>query len=197
MAAREIADSLWAELYGVEMRAGKRRSLLAYFHGRSSLATWLRAVVAQRHLDNVRAARRFEPIEKAPEPTAAQACDDPPEPAHGPLMETFAAALRAALAELEPRDRMRLNYHYRDELTLREVARLMGEHESTVSRKLERCRRELKRQVERTLRLTHRLSEEQIRLCYDRAAEDAPFRLGAELSSSAGVVSQRKEGRSF
>jgi hypothetical protein len=39
--AEELADSLFAELYGVS--EGKRGSLLKYFHGRSSLKTWLRA----------------------------------------------------------------------------------------------------------------------------------------------------------
>ena len=46
MMARELADSMWAELYGVDARGGQHRSLLDYFHGRSSLATWLRAIVA-------------------------------------------------------------------------------------------------------------------------------------------------------
>ena len=40
--ARELADSLYADLYGVEQRDGERQSLFRYFHGRSSLATWLR-----------------------------------------------------------------------------------------------------------------------------------------------------------
>ena len=57
--AREIADSLYAELYGVN-RA--RRSLLLSFSGRSSLATWLRAVLCQRFVDRIRAQRRLEPL---------------------------------------------------------------------------------------------------------------------------------------
>ena len=52
-AARELADSLYADLYGVDQRGGARQSLLRYFHGRSSLATWLRAVLAQRHVDRL------------------------------------------------------------------------------------------------------------------------------------------------
>jgi RNA polymerase sigma-70 factor (ECF subfamily) len=55
VAARELADSIWAELYGTEIRGGKRRSLLDYFHGRSALKTWMRAVLAQRHIDAMRA----------------------------------------------------------------------------------------------------------------------------------------------
>ena len=53
--ARELADSLYADLYGTTERAGERRSLFRYFHGRSSLPTWLRAVLAQRHVDAIRA----------------------------------------------------------------------------------------------------------------------------------------------
>src|ERR1700693_2089999 len=59
--AQELADSLFAELYGLS--ADKRRSLLRYFHGRSSLKTWLRAVLAQRHVDRIRAGRKFEELE--------------------------------------------------------------------------------------------------------------------------------------
>ena len=60
--ARELADSLYAELYGIKDRPGDRRSLFHYFQGRSSLATWLRAVLAQRYVDRLRAQRRFEPL---------------------------------------------------------------------------------------------------------------------------------------
>src|SRR5918993_5063617 len=70
-AARDIADGLYAELYGLTERDGERRSLLRYFHGRSSLATWLRAVLAQRHVDRVRANRKFEPLAEDDEPSAA------------------------------------------------------------------------------------------------------------------------------
>src|ERR1700675_1185253 len=58
--AKELADSLFAELYGLS--AEKRGSLLRYFHGRSSLRTWLRAVLAQRHVDKIRAGRKFEDL---------------------------------------------------------------------------------------------------------------------------------------
>jgi len=200
MVAREIADSMWAELYGVNARGEQRRSLLAYFHGRSSLATWLRAIIAQRHIDSVRGSKRFAPLDytESHDSRASQESVDPPEPGHWRMMEIFAAVLSAAIAALAGKDRVRLGYYYRDELTLREVARAMDEHESTVSRKLERTRRELRRSVERELRRTHRMSSEQIQLCYDHASEDAPFKLGAEISpAGAGLISQKKEGSSF
>ena len=45
---------------GFAERDGERQSLFRYFHGRSSLATWLRAVLAQRVVDAVRVERRLE-----------------------------------------------------------------------------------------------------------------------------------------
>jgi RNA polymerase sigma-70 factor len=200
MASREIADSMWAELYGVgvDAQGGNRRSLLDYFHGRSSLATWMRAIVAQRHIDSIRGSRRFEPLENLESHHTREVSLDGqnPEPGHLRMMEMFAMVLSAALAVLPAKDRMRLGFYYRDELTLREIARAMGEHESTVSRKLERTRRELRAKVERELRRTHRMSAEQIQHCYDHAAEDAPFRFGAE-STPANALSQKKDGGSF
>src|SRR5579862_1497622 len=61
--ACELADSLFAELYGLERDGRQRKTpLLDYFHGRSKLATWLRAVLAQRHVDALRSAKRTESL---------------------------------------------------------------------------------------------------------------------------------------
>src|SRR5437660_9172101 len=60
--ACDLADSLCTELYGLTDAKGAERSLFRYFHGRSSLKTWLRAVLAQRHIDSIRAGRRFEDL---------------------------------------------------------------------------------------------------------------------------------------
>ena len=55
---RELADSLYADLFGLRQSEGQRKSLFDYFHGRSKLGTWLRAVLAQRHVDELRRASR-------------------------------------------------------------------------------------------------------------------------------------------
>ena len=63
--ARDLADSLYADLYGMPEGGNERRSLFRYFQGRSSLATWLRAVLAQRYVDRLRAQKRMEQIGRA------------------------------------------------------------------------------------------------------------------------------------
>src|SRR5215467_5999648 len=62
--ATELADSLFADLYGISGSKAGGRSLFRYFHGRSSLKTWLRAVLAQRHIDAVRAGKKFESLDE-------------------------------------------------------------------------------------------------------------------------------------
>jgi RNA polymerase sigma-70 factor, ECF subfamily len=180
---RELADSLYADLYGLEIRAGARRSLLQYFDGRSSLATWLHAVLARRFIDGYRRERRMTSLEDCP-PAAlpeASSTGDPPDPDRARYVALLRDALESALRALQPKDRLRLSYYYVENLTLKEIGRLLNEHESSVSRRLNRSRKGLRRQVERALR-RDRLSDEQIRLCYDYATQDWPFDLTRALA---------------
>jgi len=190
--ARELADSLYAELFGVSETGKERKSLFLYFHGRSKLSTWLRAVLAQRHVDALRAARRTESLdaEDEYEPVRASVAADARTDSIASDLERerylnlLQSALTAALAALEPRDRLRLSYYYVQELTLAQIGRLLGEHEATVSRKLDRTRRELRKQVESALAgAPHRLSAAQLELCFEYARGEWPFDLTRSLSS--------------
>ena len=69
---RELADSLYGELFGLPGKDGNRRSLLVHYHGRSRLITWLRSVLVQRHIDRVRVTRRFEPLDDGESGGSAQ-----------------------------------------------------------------------------------------------------------------------------
>ena len=53
-AARELADSLYADLYGTTTRDGQRISKLASYTGRGSLEGWLRTVMAQEFVNRFR-----------------------------------------------------------------------------------------------------------------------------------------------
>ncbi|MGC2332813.1 MAG: sigma-70 family RNA polymerase sigma factor [Candidatus Acidiferrales bacterium] len=199
--ARELADSLYADLYGLRESEGQRKSLFDYFHGRSKLGTWLRAILAQRHVDAIRRARKLEPLEdetgrergEITERAAANVPGGsgatrasvglPPDPDRARYLSLLQAALTAALSSLEPRDRLRLAYYYADERTLAEIGRLLGEHEATVSRKLERTRRDLREGVNAALREGKQLSEAQVQLCYEYACKEWPFDLTAPLQT--------------
>ena len=167
--ARELADSLYADLFGLEVAGGERRSLFRYFHGRSSLATWLRAVLAQRLVDRARAQVRIAPLPDE-EPAASERHGlDTERDRYVALLDT---TFRESMAELDPRDRLRLRYYYVQGLTLAETGRLLHEHEASVSRHLSAARKVIRRSVERRLKEAG-LNPEQIALCFESVTEDA------------------------
>jgi RNA polymerase sigma-70 factor (ECF subfamily) len=169
--ARELADAIYADLYGTEERDGKRKSLFRYFHGRSALTTWLRAVLAQRHVDAIRAHRRFDdmPEEDPPDPRPSS---EPPDPDRVRLLTLFHHALEAVVAALVPRDRLRLALYYGEDLTLAQIGRITGEHEATVSRQLAKTRRGIRASVAERLTSDEGLDEAQVEECFASAVED-------------------------
>jgi RNA polymerase sigma-70 factor, ECF subfamily len=176
-AGRELADSLYAELFGLPGADGERRSLLAYYHGRSRLITWLRSVMVQRFIDRGRANARFEPLgddEPLDVPSSSSAATDPERQRLSGLAQQ---ALDAAIDGLEPKDRLRLRLYYGQDLTLARIGRLLGESEATVSRKLERARRTLRGEVSSILRRQHGLSAAAVQLCFEYAAEAPEMQL--------------------
>ncbi|MGB9436161.1 MAG: RNA polymerase sigma factor, partial [Candidatus Acidiferrum sp.] len=188
--AQELADSLFAELFGLVDGKRGEASLLRYFHGRSSLKTWLRTILAQRHIDRIRQSRRWESLERedgAEEKSLpAQKVTTPAfDPHRSQYLRRFLLALNDSLSALDPTDRRRLEFYYARQKTLAEIGRLLGEHESTASRHLERVRRELRAKVEECLRRGQHasdplrslppLSNAEIALCFEYAAEDSPI----------------------
>ena len=190
--AEELADSLFADLYGLS--AEKRGSLLRYFHGRSSLKTWLRAVLAQRHVDKIRAGRRFEELNEEQTQEGDSAASSRPtdlsiveagDPHREKYLALFTRALEMALKNLASEDSRRLRMYYAEEKKLAEIGRAFGEHESSASRHLEKARHDLRQAVEEILRTgsglmdgaSKGLSEAQISLCFEYASQDAPIDL--------------------
>jgi len=189
--ARDLADSLYADLYGMPQGESERRSLFRYYQGRSSLATWLRAVLSQRYVDRLRARKRLEPLpdeDSASTPIAGRGAD-PPDPDRSRHAGVLRQALAGAVDRLDSRDRLRLGCYYVQELTLAETGRLLKEHEATASRQLARTRRLLREDVERQLRDEAGLSDIQISECFESASEDAgPLDLGQLLARKKPVA---------
>jgi RNA polymerase sigma-70 factor, ECF subfamily len=128
----DLADALYAELYGLREREGARRSPLASYSGRGSLLGWLRTTLVQRFRDHHRRTHREEPLEDFDRP-AAQAEETPvAEPA------ALVKAVERTLASLPAEDRFLLVAYYLDRQTLFKIARTLGVHEATISRRLKR-----------------------------------------------------------
>jgi RNA polymerase sigma factor (sigma-70 family) len=190
--ACELADSLFGELYGLVDGKRGERSLFRYFHGRSTLKTWLRAVLAQRHIDGIRAGRRFEELDTEEKSGPQEKIQTgpltlPADPHRDRYVSLFRRALETALQKLPSQDNERLRLYYAEGKTLAESGRILGEHESSVSRNLDRIRRELRGAVEEILRrgcaatngfaAESGLSEAEITLCFEYVSADSPIDL--------------------
>lgn len=171
--AREIAEALYAELFGLKELDGRRQSVFRYFHGRSSLATWLRSLIAQRFVDRHRETRRLEPLPEDSSAASIASTAKAEHPDRNRFVAAMHAVLPAAIAALAPRDRLRLACYYAQEMTLAQIGRLTGEHEATVSRQLARTRKSIREAVERSLKSRHGFSPAEIEECFASVVEDA------------------------
>jgi RNA polymerase sigma-70 factor (ECF subfamily) len=144
-AARELADSLYADLYGTTTRDGQRVSKLASYTGRGSLEGWLRTVMAQEYVNRYRRQRRLVSLdEESEEGTQFAAADPEPVATVDPRVE---AATDQALSALSSEDRFLLASYYLDGRTLADIARTLGVHESTISRKLDKLAKSLRKHI--------------------------------------------------
>ena len=165
-AAEDLAQSIWAELYGLRVRKdGKPASKLAYYSGRGSLAGWLRAVVGQLAVDTFRKQSRLVQTEEdadldrlahdgqGGEGHVIVAGIPTPEDA---ISNRFAQAdmeeaLNRAIQELGAEDRLLVKLYYFDNLRLREAGAVLGVHEATASRRLTRIQTDLRKRVAKIL----------------------------------------------
>ena len=146
---RELADSLYAELYGLGS-TDDRRSKLALYSGRGSLAGWLRMVLAQSYINQIRAGKRLVSIEQEQEEHGRQFPAATSE-ASGPTDSRVRDAIDEALLALSGEERFLLSSYFLDGRRLAEIGRTLGVHESTISRKMEKLLAEVRKRIRKGL----------------------------------------------
>ena len=162
-AAEELAQSIWAELYGLRLRDdGRRATKLAYYSGRGSLAGWLRAVVAQLSVDTYRKQSKLVQTEEDTDldrlardahvseasAFAVSGVSNPEQSLSTRFAQTdLQDALTKAMQELAAEDRLLVKLYYFDNLRLREAGAVLGVHEATASRRLTRIQTDLRKRV--------------------------------------------------
>lgn len=188
--ARDLADSLYAELYGTNLRGGERVSKLASFTGRGSLEGWLRTVLSQEFVNRYRRTKRLVSLDEeneegerfaAPEPEPATTSDSRLE-----------SATDEALAALPSDDRLVLAAYYLDGRTLAEVARMLGVHESTISRKVDKLAKALRKKILAGM-MQRGLSRRQAEEALDVDVRDVQVNIRRSLAqeSPAGAFSEQ------
>ncbi len=177
--AEDLASSIWAELYGLRQGAdGNKKSKLAYYSGRGSLAGWLRAVVSQLAIDEYRKQSRFVQIEENREfenlaedasnhtgrDLVVHHADNPEDLlTNESSSRDVSLALKHAVETLDAEDKLVMKLYYFDDLKLKEIASMFGYHEATASRKLVRIQTEIRKSVEKKLRSDHGWSETEVK----------------------------------
>ena len=146
-AGHELADSLYSEMFGLTERDGERRSPLQYYSGRGSFQGFLRATLAQRHVDAYRRTGRETALPAAELAAPAETPGPTPD-----LLVRLAVALQAILGVLEPEDRFLLSAWFLDRRTLMEISRTLRVHEATVSRRIGRLTARLHKELLASLR---------------------------------------------
>ena len=206
--ASELADSLFADLYGLNLRSepgdpgddgvAVRRSKLIFYTGRGSLEGWLRTVMAQEFINRYRKQKRMVSLEEKTE-EGVQFAAAAPEPAYT-SDQRLEAATDQALAELSSEDRFVLASYYLDGRTLAEIARTLRLHESSISRRLDRVSGGLRKRILAGLR-ERGMSHAQATEALDTDVRDIQLDLRGRLlqdskaqSFSIGKVSAKDAG---
>jgi RNA polymerase sigma-70 factor, ECF subfamily len=182
---RELADSLYADLYGTQSREGRRQSKLFSYGGRGSLGGWLRTVLAQEYINHYRKHRRLVSLDheceegvQFPAATVAEIAS---------VDERLEQAVDDALRTLHPEDRFILASYFLDERTLAEIARALSVHESTISRKVEKLTKTVKKQILKLL-IRMGMSRRQAEEALSADARDMRLDIRASLAQDSGNV---------
>ena len=161
---RELADCIYADLYGTKVRDEERVSKLRFYNGRGSLDGWLRTVLAQEYVNTYRKQRRLVSLDEESEEGVQFAA---PERNDAPAADpALAGATDDALRSLSAEERFVLSSYFLDHRTLADIARTLRVHESTISRKVEKLTKSLRKQILKNLvklGLSRRQAEEALR----------------------------------
>jgi RNA polymerase sigma-70 factor, ECF subfamily len=183
----ELVSAIYSELFGLTEREGRRWSPLLRYSGRGSLMGWLRAVLAQRRVDQYRKIGRETELGEI-EPAARVSEQTEPE-----KLGDLRVALKMTLSEASAEERFLLSAYFLDQHTLHEMSRVLRVHEATISRKLKRATERLRKQLLRTLKargLSRRAAEEAL----GTDPRDVDINLRKLLQKSAGDPIPDKEG---
>ena len=184
-----LADGLYADLYGTTTREGARVSKLNSYTGRGSLEGWLRTVMAQEHVNRYRKQKRLVSLDEESDEGGQFAA---PEPAEETAADPkLVAATDEALAALTSDDRFVLASYYLDGRTLAEIAKMLGVHESTVSRKVDKLGKSLRKQIVAGL-LRHGMSRRQAEEALEVDVRDVSMNLRARLVQDSGTTPFRR-----
>jgi RNA polymerase sigma-70 factor (ECF subfamily) len=147
--AHELADSIYGDIFVSRASGqGTRQSRLGSYTGRGALEGWLKAVLSQAYIDRYRSQRRLVSLDEHLMVIRTTLFSDLPAAVDPRLGE----AIKEAFLALPAESRFLLAGYFFDQRTLAELARTLGVHESTISRRLDRLTKLLRTRIGQLLR---------------------------------------------
>src|SRR5437764_12902562 len=195
---RELADSLYADLYGMKAEEGGRRSKRDYYMGRGSLEGWLRTVLAQEFVNRYRTQKRLVSLEEEEEAGVQFAAAAPASSSSVKADKRLEAVTDEALRALPPEDKFILAAYFLDDRTLAEIAGMLNVHESTISRNVEPAARGLRGEIMAALQqkgMSRRQAEEALEADVRDLALDVRASLGRERNLQESGVKSFQAGK--
>src|SRR4051812_32851184 len=195
---RELADSLYADLYGMKSEGEGRRSKLDYYMGRGSLEGWLRTVLAQEFVNRYRTQKRMVSLEEEEEAGVQFAAAAPASTSAAGEDKRLEAATDEALRALPAEEKFILASYFLDDRTLAETARMLNVHESTISRKLERAAKNLRIEIMAALQqkgMSRRQAQEALEADVRDVAVDVRASLGRERNLQESGIKSFQAGK--
>lgn len=171
--AAEISDRVVADLF--------EKDKLGRYEGRSTLRTWLGAVVAHAALQAGKTIRRQEEGRAQPD-AAAGTPGIASDPERDQAARVLADITASAIQNLPDDDKLLLRFHYEQELSLDQIVTLLGSSKATLSRRLKHLREAIRAEVERAAREEYRASATEVLSLVDLA------RLEIDLSALLSPV---------
>lgn len=162
--AADLADSVLADLF-LPDHSGQSR--IASYQGRSSLATWLRVIICHR-ASNERERRcnnaeDLEAIQEIADEGALSKMDALLRSSR--YGRVIRESLRYSCQCLSERERLILLLRYDEGLQLGQIGRIMGVHQSTITRQIESACKKLRDAVFANLLTEHKLDRAAIDEC--------------------------------
>lgn len=167
--AQDLADNILGDLFLPDSSGTSR---IRSYDGRSSLCTWLRVVLFNRAVNARRRvfAQSGEVEANIPDKPALLHLDE--------VMRVnrygtpLADSLEVACHELSSGERLLLLWRYEEGLQLGQIAKLLGIHQSNVTRRLDRMQSKLRDRVVSILSTKHRMSRPAIQECLRDGVEN-------------------------
>jgi RNA polymerase sigma-70 factor (ECF subfamily) len=140
--ARELSDSIAGELF-------ESPSRLRSYSGRGSFEGWLKAILSHAYVDRYRQQRKFVSLDDALTAIGLAATQDltvryQNESIH---LANLHLAIKNACLDRTPEQQFLLAARFFDGWTLAEIAKRLDVHESTVSRRMNKTLRDLRRSI--------------------------------------------------